>query len=138
MKFSRTSRPHELQGFLAEGTCLTGQLSLSGGLRIDGKLHGSVRAADLLVIGESASIHADIKAVEVQIHGAVYGNVECSRKLEILSTGRLRGDVRTPQFVIEAGGIFEGISRSAGDSGSEDPDGDAEAVSDAAASPEVS
>lgn len=100
----------DLKGFLDHGTSLTGELSFTGTLRIDGNVHGSISTPDLLIIGERASIHADIKAAEVQVYGSISGNIESSRKIEIFSTGRLHGDVRTKQLVIWEGGQFEGHS----------------------------
>ena len=100
----------DFKGFLDHGTSLTGELTYSGTLRVDGNIHGSITTADVLVVGEQATIHADIKAGEVQIYGTVCGNITGSRRVEICSTGRLRGDVRAAQLVIEEGGVFEGRS----------------------------
>ena len=111
----------DFKGFLDHGTSLTGELTFSGTLRIDGNIHGSITTADLLIVGEQATVHADIKAGEVQIYGAVFGNIESSRRVDICSTGRLRGDVRTPQLVIEEGGVFEGRSRGTSDAETEKP-----------------
>jgi cytoskeletal protein CcmA (bactofilin family) len=110
MKLSRRSSSHEFKGFLDQGTTLTGELHFSGALRIDGTVHGSITTSDLLIVGEKASIHADIRAGEVQVHGAVLGNIEASGRVEIFPRGILRGDVRTPQLVIAEGGRFEGGS----------------------------
>ena len=63
-------------------------------------------------MGQGASIHADIKAGEVQIHGSVSGMIDGYRRVEIFATGRVHGDIRTPQLVVEEGGRFDGRSRS--------------------------
>jgi cytoskeletal protein CcmA (bactofilin family) len=109
MKIGR-KRSLEFKGFLDHGTTLTGELHFSGALRIDGTVHGSITTSDLLIVGDQASIHADIRAGEIQSHGAVLGTVECDQRIEISSTGILRGDVRTPQLIIDEGGRFEGQS----------------------------
>jgi cytoskeletal protein CcmA (bactofilin family) len=119
MKIRRKPRSNDFKGFLDHGTALTGELSFSGTLRIDGTVHGSISTNDLLIVGNKASINADIRAGEVQIYGAVYGNVESNRRVEIYSSGSLKGDVRTPQLVIEEGGRFEGRSRGPTDSDSD-------------------
>ncbi len=111
MKLRRGSDSGELQGFLDHQTSLTGELSYSGTLRIDGNVHGSISTSDCLIVGERANIHADVKAGEVRIYGSVFGNVESLRKIEIASTGLLRGDIRTALLVIEEGGAFLGRSR---------------------------
>jgi cytoskeletal protein CcmA (bactofilin family) len=78
---------------------------------VDGSIHGSIATSDVLIIGERAIVQADIKAGEVQIYGTVFGNIDCERRVEIRATGRVRGEVRAPQLIIEEGGGFEGLSR---------------------------
>jgi cytoskeletal protein CcmA (bactofilin family) len=105
------SSTEKFNGFFDYGTSFTGELTFEGTFRIDGEFHGSITTADILIVGPRAAVHADIKAGEVTVHGSVFGNIECSRRVEIGATGRLRGDVRTAQFVVEEGAIFEGWSR---------------------------
>jgi cytoskeletal protein CcmA (bactofilin family) len=104
------AKPTNFTGILGQGTSLTGELNFSGTLRIDGNVHGTIKTADVLIVGETAVIHADIQAGEVRIHGSVFGKIEGKRRIDIFSTGRLSGDVKTPRLVIEEGGIFEGLS----------------------------
>jgi cytoskeletal protein CcmA (bactofilin family) len=111
MKFRRKESSEEISGFLDQGTAVTGELQFSGTLRIDGTFHGSIVTSDVLVVGEHAVIHADIKAGELEIHGRVFGNVECKRRIEIHPTGRVRGDLYTPQLIINTGATFDGRSR---------------------------
>jgi cytoskeletal protein CcmA (bactofilin family) len=103
----------EFNGFLAEGTSLIGELHFSGTLHLNGNVRGSITTADVLIIGEHASVEAEIKAGEIQIYGKVSGNIDCVGRVEICETGRVRGDVRTPKLIIKEGGTFEGQSLAA-------------------------
>ena len=117
MKLKGKFNSDEFKGFLDQGTALTGELSFTGTLRIDGNVHGSIETPDVLIVGEGASIHADITAGEVQIHGSVSGSIDGAQRVELFSTGCVRGDIRTPQLVVEEGGRFDGQSQStSGDS----------------------
>lgn len=99
-----------IAGFLDRGTEVTGELQFSNTLRIDGTFHGSIVGKDRLIIGEEAVVHADIKVGDIEIRGQVLGNVEAHGRAEIVSTGRLRGDLRAAVLVIQAGAILEGRS----------------------------
>ena len=103
----------EFNGFLGQGTSLTGDLRFSGKLHLDGEFHGTIFTDDVLVVGDKATVEADIKAGEIQISGKVFGNIECVRRIEILESGHVRGDVRTPKLIINEGGVFEGKSLAA-------------------------
>ena len=111
----RQKATDQVAGFLDQGTSLTGELEFTGTLRIDGNFHGSIATNDVLIIGEHATVHADIKAGEVEIHGQVCGSVVCTRRMEISPTGRVRGDVETPVLVIDPGATMDGRTRMAAD-----------------------
>jgi len=103
----------DFSGFLSDETSMNGDLQFTGTLHLNGNFQGSISTADILIIGEKATVEADIKAGEVQVCGKVFGNIESARSVKITETGHVRGDVRTPQFVIDMGGIFEGKSSAA-------------------------
>src|SRR5205085_9474105 len=44
----------EFNGFLADGTSMTGDLQFSGTLHLNGNFRGSISTADVLIIGEKA------------------------------------------------------------------------------------
>ena len=107
---SKKTVSEEFNGFLAQGTSFTGDLQFSGTLHLNGNVRGSIGAGDVLIVGEHATVEADIQVGEVQISGTVIGTVTGARRIEISECGRLRGDVRTPQLIIKEGGVFEGTS----------------------------
>ena len=107
---SKKTVSEEFNGFLAQGTSFTGDLQFSGTLHLNGNVRGSVGAGDVLIIGEQATVEADVQVAEIQICGTVIGTVTAARRIEITESGRLRGDVRTPQLIIKEGGVFEGTS----------------------------
>jgi cytoskeletal protein CcmA (bactofilin family) len=107
MKF-RVKSSDQVSGFLDKGTNFTGELEFAGTLRIDGNFHGSISTGDMLIIGEHAFVHADIKVGEIEIHGQVNGRIEAKRRVDVTARGRLRGDVHTPVLAISPGGVLDG------------------------------
>ena len=112
MNFRLKPQSEKFNGFLDHGTSFTGELSFEGTFRIDGEFHGSIVTKDVLVIGPKATIYADIQAGEAKIHGSVFGSICGLRRIEIGSTGKVQGDLRSPYLVIEEGAVFEGRSYS--------------------------
>jgi cytoskeletal protein CcmA (bactofilin family) len=90
---------------------VTGKLSFATPTRIEGKLKGEVRATDLLVVGPSAVVQANVQAEKLVILGEIRGQVQGASRVEICAGGRLYGDVETKSLVVQEGAMFEGRSR---------------------------
>jgi cytoskeletal protein CcmA (bactofilin family) len=90
-------------------TCdIKGDITAKNSIRVDGRIEGHLKCSETVVVAENASVKGDIEAKYVVIGGKVIGDVIASAKLEILHTGELYGDIRTPKLVIAEGVIFEG------------------------------
>ena len=70
----------------------------------------SERPLSAHAIGKSGRIDGTIVAERLVVSGLFKGEVE-SEIIEILSGGRIEGNVLAANLVIEDGGIFEGISK---------------------------
>ncbi len=98
----------ELEAFLGKNTTFEGKMIFEGIARLDGKYHGEIFSGDALIIGETATVNAEIKVGTLIVDGEVSGNVSAASKIEIHSTGKLHGNIIAPTLVIEEGGFFEG------------------------------
>lgn len=100
----------EITTLLGRGSQFDGKLTFDGTVRIDGRFKGEVFSEDVLVIGESAHVEAEIDVGEIIIQGTVVGNVTAKRSIEIHAPARVKGDLHTPSLQIDKGVIFEGRS----------------------------
>src|SRR3954471_18971994 len=87
---------------------VSGDLETDGALRIDGRLEGTIHRADLIVVGEGASVVGDITAREVIVGGAVTGNIFAQQRTELQSTGIVAGDISSAAILIHEGGVVQG------------------------------
>lgn len=96
---------------LGSGIIWKGNLSGSGGVRIEGAFEGEIALRGLLVVGASGRVTCPhLRANVVIIAGAVRGNIT-AEKVEIRSTGRVWGDVVTAAFATEEGAFLRGQIR---------------------------
>ncbi|GHU84075.1 hypothetical protein FACS189473_0320 [Spirochaetia bacterium] len=101
-------------------TILSSDIDFSGTLNFEkpflirGKVSGLIDARGLLVIDETAVVEANINAPRVIIRGSVKGNVVAAEKVEITVTGKLVGNVTTPDIKMETGCVFNGRCNMAG------------------------
>lgn len=85
-----------------------GKLTFQGAVRIDGQFSGEVVTDDVLVVGESAKVKAEVHVGSLILNGNFEGNVYAKNAVEIHSPGLLRGNISTPSLTIDRGVIFEG------------------------------
>jgi cytoskeletal protein CcmA (bactofilin family) len=87
---------------------LEGKLRCKQTLRIDGYIKGEVECERTVLVGEGARVFASIVADEVQVAGAVEGNIAARRKITLERTAIVKGDLTTPGIVIEEGAKVSG------------------------------
>ena len=87
---------------------LSGDLDTSGSLRIDGKLDGTVRRADTVVLGVGAVMSGEVHAREVVIGGSITGNVHATERVELQATAIVTGDILTQTILVQEGGVVNG------------------------------
>ena len=98
----------EIKAYMGEDTVFNGLLNYSGTVRIDGKFEGQVITEDTLIIGETGHLMAEISAGTIICMGYVVGNLMASQKIEIHSTSKVVGNIKSPALNIELGGVFDG------------------------------
>ena len=105
----REAKPlDQINALLGRGSEFEGKLTFTGTVRIDGKFSGEVFSKDILIIGDSAKVKANIESGTIIVSGEVVGNLRALNKMEILAPGRMYGSITTPVLVIEEGVIFQG------------------------------
>ncbi len=102
--------PQQPVGFetvLGTNSTLEGHLRSSANVRLDGTFTGTLEIGGNVLVGETAQINADINAKNISIAGAVRGNVN-GKKVQLLRTGRIWGDIRATALATEEGAFIDG------------------------------
>lgn len=108
----------EINAFLGKGTDFNGKLTFEGTVRLDGKFSGEIFSPGILIIGESAVLHANVSVNTIILSGELTGNIEAKTRVEIHAPGKVYGNVTTPVLVVDEGVVFEGgcVMKTAGKS----------------------
>jgi cytoskeletal protein CcmA (bactofilin family) len=93
---------------IGENSYFGGRFLVKGSMRIDGCFEGNALMVDQLAIGAKGRVKTNITATSVVVEGIVIGNIEASRRVLLLSTARVLGDLRTPELIIQEGVVLEG------------------------------
>jgi cytoskeletal protein CcmA (bactofilin family) len=101
------SSPVGFETVLGANSSLEGTLRSSSNVRLDGSFSGTLEINGNVLVGETAKIEADINARNISIAGAVRGNVS-GKKVQLLRTGRIWGDIRATALTTEEGAFIDG------------------------------
>ncbi len=80
-------------------------------LRINGRFEGVLNTKGSLMIGEQATVNADITGESIIIAGKVNGNIVALKDLKLIAPSQVRGDITTPMLSIAEGAMFDGNSK---------------------------
>jgi cytoskeletal protein CcmA (bactofilin family) len=99
----------ELQALLGAGAEFEGTLVFQGRIRIEGRFKGEIRSDDVLILGPSADVHANIQVGALIVRGGLLkGDVRAKQLVEIYARAKVRGNIEAPQVYLEKGAVFEG------------------------------
>ena len=108
MNSSDYTNESNIDTVLGDDIRFKGVLKFQKSLKIKGKFNGSIEDSGVLVVGENAVINANIVAENVIISGRVTGNINAKKSLELQRHAKIKGDIKTPDIVINTGAIFNG------------------------------
>lgn len=113
MFFKKSQRPQSrIETLIGAATVVNGDIEFSGGLRIDGTVHGSVSEVSVnpstLVVSEQGRIEGSINVSHATINGEVNGPVNATDYVELQAKARVIGDVRYKTLEMFVGAIVEG------------------------------
>jgi cytoskeletal protein CcmA (bactofilin family) len=108
MLFKKGNSKNEIISLLGKGAEMTGEISFTNGLRVEGTVKGKVRSEATLEIGPEGKVDAEINIRRISINGEFHGVIHASDRVEIHKDGKVFGDIYSPCLIIESGAIFDG------------------------------
>ena len=97
---------------IGASTVIDGNITFSGGLRVDGRVRGNVAAvegeAGTLVVSEHAQVEGEIRVSHAVINGTVTGPVHASEYIELQPKANVTGDVHYKTIEMHLGAVVQG------------------------------
>jgi len=97
---------------IGQQATMEGDVTFSGGLRLDGRVRGNVMAAEgmpsMLVISEKGVVEGEIRVDHLILNGTVTGPVRAGELLELQPHARVYGEVHYAALEMHQGAIVEG------------------------------
>jgi len=106
--FSPDKSQNKIGTLIGVNCTIDGILKGSGYIKNDGIINGDVLIENDLETSSLSYIKGNISCYNAAINGKIDGNISCSGKLIIGSTGLVHGDITVKDLIIIQGGILQG------------------------------
>ncbi len=101
-----------IDSLIGAGTEIEGNISFSGGLRVDGHVRGNITSTGdqpgMLVISEQAEVEGEIRVHHVMVNGQVKGPIYADQTLELQPKASVTGDVHYQKLEMQMGAVVQG------------------------------
>ena len=94
---------------MGQSIAIKGELSGAEDLTLEGQVEGKINLPEnVLTIGTSARINAEVIAKSIVVLGQLVGNVTVKEKFELRAGGSMQGNLKAPRIAMADGAIFGG------------------------------
>jgi cytoskeletal protein CcmA (bactofilin family) len=94
---------------ISQGIRIKGELAGTEDLFIDGSIEGKIALANsAITVGPNGTVKADISAREIVLRGVAEGKFTAEARIQIWSTARVQGELKSERISIEDGAELRG------------------------------
>jgi len=99
---------NKISTVIADDITFQGKLIFKNSLKIKGRFEGTIKTDGHIIIGQEATVSADIKAGVASINGICNGKIKATQRIELYNRSKTTADLITPDMYVERGSKFNG------------------------------
>mgnify|MGYP001259231544 CR=1 FL=1 len=103
---------HAVETLVGPRAVIRGDVTFTGGLYVEGSIHGKVVAEDgsaaVLTIAENGHIEGEVHAPVVVINGRMTGDIHAGERIELAANARVQGNIYYKVVEMAAGAMITG------------------------------
>ena len=96
------------RSYLSAGCELVGDFMGEGSFECSGSFDGKIDISGDVIIGQSGTAEAELKARSINIDGRLHGDATGTEKVQVGASGHVEGNLRAPAVQFIEGAFFEG------------------------------
>ncbi len=93
---------------IGAGMTIIGDVETDGVVKVEGRVQGSVRAAEQILLAPGGVVQGDLETREAILGGEVRGTVRAGDRVEVQASCIIQGDIVTARIAILEGGQVNG------------------------------
>ena len=96
------------ESVIASDLSIEGKIEGAGHVRIAGKFKGDVNVKGDLTIEQGAKLNGSVRAYKVNVAGELDGNIEQAKRVDLLASSAMNGDIKADDLTIASGARLRG------------------------------
>ena len=96
------------ESYMSSDLTIEGKIVGTGHIRIAGRFKGDVQVDGNVSLDSGARLEGQVKAHVVSVGGELIGNIENAKRVDLLETGVINGDVKAGSLTVAAGSRMRG------------------------------
>jgi len=109
-KKKSTSKKVSSASIITPGTSIKGEIRCEGNILLNGEFEGIIISQAEVVVGKSGRVIGEIQAAKLLVSGEFRGDFT-GEVIDIMPYGKVYGDVKVNNIVIEPNAVFEGETK---------------------------
>lgn len=109
-KKKKKPTPVSSASIITPGTTIKGEIRCDGNILLNGAFEGAIISHSEVVVGKSGRVTGEIQAQKLLVSGEFRGNFT-GEVIDIMPYGKVYGDVKVNNIVIEPNAVFEGETK---------------------------
>jgi cytoskeletal protein CcmA (bactofilin family) len=93
---------------IGSGVVLTGDITSTGDIRIDGTVKGNVSSSSRVLVGAEGVVEGNIDGAQSDVMGRIKGNVKTKELLNLRGNANITGDIFAGKLQVEPNVVFNG------------------------------
>ncbi len=93
---------------IVEGTVISGKMTTTQNIRLDGKIIGEVSCNKKMVMGETGNIEGNMKADTLFAKGKITGDVFVNEIIHLMGDAFVKGTIHAKKLLVEEGARYDG------------------------------
>lgn len=95
---------------IGQGMTIVGDVATDGTVRVEGEVHGTIRAGRAVILGPGGYVEGNIYTSDAVLGGTVAGSIVATNRLELQGTCVVDGEIstRAEHLKLEEGARFSG------------------------------
>lgn len=99
---------NETDTIIGPSVKVEGDFITEGNIIVEGMICGTIKTTKNLKVGPDSKIFANIGADNALVAGEIQGNITIKNKLELTSSARIYGDIKTNILSVAGGALING------------------------------